>query len=797
MKYKKMNIKKIYLNKKGFTLVELIATIVILGAIALITTPIVLNTIKRAKNESYMRSCEQIEKGAEAYVNSELGGIVENDMIISSDKLVPYVSNLSSKEDYVLVKELSDGTTKYYYTGREKNPNDKLVSLKNTIEKSQIIRNTKINGVTVNKVYGTYGLKNYVWFSGHLWQVLETNNVDGTIKLVTADPVTTISYGETNDWGSSWARKWLYNEFYENLDRKDLIEDTLFCMDKVDSYPSSYTKIESCNNTIKEKIGLLSYEDYIYATDGKNIINSSSFLEENGSKETWLITSPTTSNLQWRTVTSGIVIETVPPEGVSDWNYVNSLGRGIRPVISIKDSVLIKSGKGTKSDPYVLSSELIADVNSFISSAKIGNYVYLDESKNPYESTINEMVIKGVTENVSTSKVRYRIVKINEDGSVKLVRASVLTNLPSNIAHDGRYIPYTNIYQDYVYFTTSNLNNNFSLSDTNGNLGSYLNTATNSFYNWYSNKTKEMIQLTTWNLFTSGARKDYSNLNNKPKASYPDRTNDGTVIAYVGLPISGEMFTAADTGSGYWLLNRHPGMNFMADISGGMENAVYSTYDRLAVRPVVVLKPETYITGGEGTITEPYTLEIKVEAEKEPETENLICQLEIGTSKTTSAQYTCTLDEDRTFYVLGENESDSNKIDLIMDQNYIDDTVPKTMAWCASGTSNSCNHDNLDPYIEHIQGEFGNSVTVSLPTYDQIYKAAGNKSSGLPLWLYDNLYTSTNTSLPSGYWTSTVSSSYSNHARHVFSNGSLGNYSVNAYNSGLRPVITISKSSMN
>ena len=130
-----------------------------------------------------------------------------------------------------------------------------------------------------------------------------------------------------------------------------------------------------------------------------------------------------------------------------------------------------------------------------------------------------------------------------------------------------------------------------------------------------------------------------------------------------------------------------------------------------------------------------------------------------------------------------------------MDRNYVDDTVPIKMKWCVSGNNNSCNHDNLDPYIEHIQGVFGNSVIVSLPSYDQIYKAAGYKETALPLWLYDNLYSDTNSSLPYGYWTSTSYSIISTFAWYVIFDGYLASNIVYS-DYGLRPVITISKSSM-
>jgi hypothetical protein len=182
-----------------------------------------------------------------------------------------------------------------------------------------------------------------------------------------------------------------------------------------------------------------------------------------------------------------------------------------------------------------------------------------------------------------------------------------------------------------------------------------------------------------------------------------------------------------------------------------------------------------------------------------------ICKLQSGISKATGSQYTCKLDTNRTFYVLGDNE-DSSKIDLIMNMNYTDDTVPATMAWCdpngANPNNNACNHDNLNPLVSHIQEVFGNNVVVSIPSYNQIYKAAGNKSSGLPTWLYDNLDISLD---PNGYWTSTPSDNGSIGAYLVCFYGNprspnigLVSYAVYRadYSYGLRPVITISKTLM-
>ena len=54
------------MNKKGFTLIELLAVIVVLAIIALIATPIVMNTIKKAQEGANARSVEGYMKAYEA-----------------------------------------------------------------------------------------------------------------------------------------------------------------------------------------------------------------------------------------------------------------------------------------------------------------------------------------------------------------------------------------------------------------------------------------------------------------------------------------------------------------------------------------------------------------------------------------------------------------------------------------------------------------------------------------------------------------------------------------------------------
>ena len=60
------------MNKKGFTLVELLAVIVILAIIALIATPIVINVIGEARKGADARSVEGYVKAYESAYYQEL-----------------------------------------------------------------------------------------------------------------------------------------------------------------------------------------------------------------------------------------------------------------------------------------------------------------------------------------------------------------------------------------------------------------------------------------------------------------------------------------------------------------------------------------------------------------------------------------------------------------------------------------------------------------------------------------------------------------------------------------------------
>lgn len=64
--------------KKGFTLVELLAVIVLLGMIGLIVVPVVDRMIKENREKLYQTNIKMIEEGAKAWASANVFSLPEN-----------------------------------------------------------------------------------------------------------------------------------------------------------------------------------------------------------------------------------------------------------------------------------------------------------------------------------------------------------------------------------------------------------------------------------------------------------------------------------------------------------------------------------------------------------------------------------------------------------------------------------------------------------------------------------------------------------------------------------------------
>ena len=230
-------------KKNGFTLVELLAVIVILAVILVIAVPKITDTIKNSKIASFESSAKTIASQAEKKM-------MENQVLDSSNPI--NCNNLVklSKSDYISCSIYFD------------NNNNALVTLYGSgkFEGLQIINGTKesakaeeikapVYGNAVNYVNGLYaydassnGLErdttsdnniryvggepnNYVEFNGEAWRIIGV--FGSNLKLVRDELITTYSFDNkttaqgiennygTNDWTKSYIREFL-NDYYYN-----------------------------------------------------------------------------------------------------------------------------------------------------------------------------------------------------------------------------------------------------------------------------------------------------------------------------------------------------------------------------------------------------------------------------------------------------------------------------------------------------------------------------------------------------------------------------------------------------
>ena len=86
------------MNKKGFTLVELIGVIALLAAMALIAVPIINKTIERSKEKSYRAQIDAVIQASKRYV-TEIGPKNDSTFTITFNDLI--TNKLIEKETKV------------------------------------------------------------------------------------------------------------------------------------------------------------------------------------------------------------------------------------------------------------------------------------------------------------------------------------------------------------------------------------------------------------------------------------------------------------------------------------------------------------------------------------------------------------------------------------------------------------------------------------------------------------------------------------------------------------------------
>ena len=194
-------------------------------------------------------------------------------------------------------------------------------------------------------------LNNYVKFSNRLFRIMNIYN-DNSIKLVSDNNNGILIWGDDSSYKNSNLYHWLNKTsltnskiYYDTISNINLLEKTTYKESQLLKSKVKDTKKES-----SDFVTTLTISDYINANGKDSYLNNGKYF--------WLIGyDKDSANLY--------VDDTGSVE--SGTNYESY---GIRPVITLKNSVKVISGTGTKEDPYIVDME---NSNNYIDQ-----YVKLD-----------------------------------------------------------------------------------------------------------------------------------------------------------------------------------------------------------------------------------------------------------------------------------------------------------------------------------------------------------------------------------------------------------------------------------
>lgn len=174
---------------------------------------------------------------------------------------------------------------------------------------------------------------NYVKFANRLFRIISINN-DESVKLVSNDLVASFFWGKDTDYNKSNLKTWLTDETYGIYNatipsKEDFLVKTSYTIDKLNE-----SKVEKGEEVYSDYVTTLSIYDYNLA-GGK-----SSYLFDG--KMYYLLGTNEDNEVLYTTEDGGIL----SCDGLE--------GYGIKSVITLKTNTTVKSGDGTKDNPYVI-----------------------------------------------------------------------------------------------------------------------------------------------------------------------------------------------------------------------------------------------------------------------------------------------------------------------------------------------------------------------------------------------------------------------------------------------------------
>ena len=334
------------MNKKGFTLAELIGVVIILGLIVLLVVTPILSQIR---NQS-----SKIDNLTEGLLFSTAENYIEQNptkYIYDANKTYFLTLELLIEkgilEENILNKYNEDTLNKnsiIKVTNNENTFNYELLNPSTYDNLGNVAEGLKVS--TFSFMNGTYYKDNpansYVLFNNILHKILGIN-ADGSIRLMSVENVTKMIPGTTSQsYSNSYVRNWLNDYYYSNLLDNDYITKQEWCIDNQATAAASST----CSNKIKDYVGLITTME---------LMNHNSL-------------AGNYYNYKYLTMTQSNVGNFYTFDSTASGNTAQ-YPMNIRPVINVLSSSVILSGTGAIDNPYVL----LNDPNTTYTNVKLRN----------------------------------------------------------------------------------------------------------------------------------------------------------------------------------------------------------------------------------------------------------------------------------------------------------------------------------------------------------------------------------------------------------------------------------------
>ena len=558
-------------KNKGFTLIELIAVVVIMGLILLIVFPATSRLMRDNEEQEYQTYYDIVQKSIELYSRTRkddiggtgVSGCVDDTTItdlIKQDYVKEYENDdeieCKSPGDYTAAElsQIGVDPSKYVNIRIEnkngvistkvsmicKKKNSKKVYYSKLIEKegecqkyvaevtnslykaiSDPSSSTKLSVTSVGG--GDYFVNgsssnNYLWYSGKMWRIVSYNSNERTVKLVTDNLQSLVLYdASTTNYGSSNIDAWLNNNFLNTLNNSSrYLLDTKWNYSAV----SNGNSAPPVSGEIKanEKVGMLNLFEY-------NKIKG--FL--NKGYNFWLLSKKDNGNVWF-----------VGNDNTAKSGPVNEF-YGVRPAVVLRPNIaMVSGGQGTVTNPYRLIGDTSGNIGSALNMRFPGEYVKING-------------------------LNFRIVS-RTSSYTRLVAVDAL-----NIA-DLQFHYFNKVYSDDTY------------------IGDYLNK--------------------TWAVPIADKLESADfcrNLVNKTVSQSSSCQTTDIHSMKIAVPRIGDMYTVPSNKE-YWTINNAEEEKIVVVIPTGNISSK-GIEDASGVRPVVNLKSTVTIAGGNGTPSNPYTIQ--------------------------------------------------------------------------------------------------------------------------------------------------------------------------------------------